>query len=252
MTTEQFKGWFHQDFVPYVKEKLKVLGEEPKAVLVLDNCSAHPDPEDLVSNDGAIFAKFLPANVTSLIQPMDQGVIEAVKKRYKKKLLGRLIIEEESGKSIVNFLKEINLKVVVDFVHQSWTETTKDTLRKSWRKILPIPKPKPVSEQLVPPIPELAELYYKLAEIDEDPASLPSPPRVKKSRGCGVWKGLRIRISHHDDEDSGTDDVAAVEDLSLQSFHLLFEELGVQIKSDEIVKWLDSDVNDSIWSPDIH
>ena len=58
MTTEQFYEWFHHDFVPYVQEQLRSQGEEPKAVLVLDNCSAHPNPEDLISDDRAVFATF--------------------------------------------------------------------------------------------------------------------------------------------------------------------------------------------------
>ena len=41
------------------------MGLEPKAVLLLDNCSAHPNDDELVSADGKIVAKFLPANVTS-------------------------------------------------------------------------------------------------------------------------------------------------------------------------------------------
>ena len=75
----------------------KSLGGEPRAVLVLDNCSAHPDPEELASNDRAIYAMFSPANVTALIQPMDQGVIQSVKMRYRKKLLQRLIIADDFG-----------------------------------------------------------------------------------------------------------------------------------------------------------
>lgn len=47
--------------------------EELKAVLLLDNCSAHPRAFDVTSNDGKIIAYFLPANVISLIQPIDQG-----------------------------------------------------------------------------------------------------------------------------------------------------------------------------------
>lgn len=110
MTTDQFIEWFHNDFIPHVRKELESLGEEPTAVLVLDNCSAHPDPEDLTSTDGKIFAKFLPPNVTSLIQPMDQGVIESVKRRYKLKLLRRLVIEDECGISVVDFLKGQNCR----------------------------------------------------------------------------------------------------------------------------------------------
>lgn len=50
------------------------LGEKPKAILLLDNCLAHPDESELVSDDSNIFAHFLPANVTS---PVDQGVLQA-------------------------------------------------------------------------------------------------------------------------------------------------------------------------------
>ena len=35
-------------------------------------------------------------------------------------------------------MKGINLKVVADLIHKSWDEISKETLRKSWRKILPI------------------------------------------------------------------------------------------------------------------
>ena len=104
MSTEIFHKWFHDSFVPTVRRKLSSLGLEQKAVLVLDNCPAHPNAEDLVSEDGKIIAHYLPPNVTSLIQPMDQGVLEALKRQYKKKILRRLLIGEENGESVVDFL----------------------------------------------------------------------------------------------------------------------------------------------------
>ena len=53
-------AWFHEDFVPSVRKQLIALKLKPIATIVLDNCYAHPAPEDLVSDDGAIFAKYLP------------------------------------------------------------------------------------------------------------------------------------------------------------------------------------------------
>jgi hypothetical protein len=47
---------------------------EPKAILFIDNCAAHPEEDILISHDGMIRAKFFPANTTSLIQPQDQGL----------------------------------------------------------------------------------------------------------------------------------------------------------------------------------
>ncbi|GBM47316.1 Jerky [Araneus ventricosus] len=74
MTAALFKDWFFHHFVPEVKESFKSLGlpEDTKAILLLDNCKAHPPVDELVS--GNIVATLLPPNVTSLIQPMDQGV----------------------------------------------------------------------------------------------------------------------------------------------------------------------------------
>ena len=54
-----FNDWFQNCFVPDVKKSLTELGREPKARLRLDNCSAHPSEDELVSSDGQIVAKFL-------------------------------------------------------------------------------------------------------------------------------------------------------------------------------------------------
>ena len=61
-------------------------------LLILDNCAAHPDEDLLVSADGLVTTKYLPPNVTSLIQPMDEGVLESLKRRYRKSLLHHLPI----------------------------------------------------------------------------------------------------------------------------------------------------------------
>ena len=90
-----FTNWFHQNFVPTVQEKLREIGCEPKAVLLLDNCSAHPDEEELFSADGKVIAKFLPPNFTSLIQPMDQGIFVAIKRRYWRKILEELVFSRQ-------------------------------------------------------------------------------------------------------------------------------------------------------------
>ncbi len=58
MNSAIFSDWFHNTFVPVVQTKLVDLGVEPKAVLVLDNCSAHPDEEDLISKDGKVIVKY--------------------------------------------------------------------------------------------------------------------------------------------------------------------------------------------------
>ena len=66
-----------------VKEKLIELGVEPKVLLIMDYCSAHPSEEELNTDDGSAKSHFLPPNVTSLIQPMDQDVLKCMKRIYR-------------------------------------------------------------------------------------------------------------------------------------------------------------------------
>ena len=129
-----FKERFHKNFVPYVKEKLSSDGLNPIAVLLIDNCSAHSDPEELASADGNIVDKFLPPNVPALIQPIDQGILESMKRRYRKTLLHRLIIADEMGTSIIDFLKTVDMKMVIELVAEAWDEISSSTLRRSWEK----------------------------------------------------------------------------------------------------------------------
>ena len=94
MNSEIFAEWFKKDFVPAVKSHQRSQNiRSPKALLLIDNCSAHPD--ELSSRDGSITCLFLPPNTTSLIQPMDQGVLQAMKNRYKRKLLQKVICSQD-------------------------------------------------------------------------------------------------------------------------------------------------------------
>ena len=240
MNTKLFHSWFHQDFVPTVRERLKSLGEEPNAVLLLDNCSAHPDAKEIVSDDGAIFAEFLPPNVTSVIQPMDQGVLQAIKKRYKKKLLRRMIIEDDLGGSIIAFLKSVNMKVVVDLVAESWDEIDQTTIRKSWRKIIPMT---PSSNGAVS-MPDLTELFRMASDYEKTPPSLP-PFKSGESNGYCFWRGLRVRVHHTDDNGSGGAGEEVSEELGIECFQSMYEELGFDVDTNDIIEWLDSDRNDS-------
>ena len=88
-----FKDCFFNCFVPQTKQRLRQLGQEERAILFLDNCSAHPSEDELMSADGKITAKFLPPNVTALLQPMDQGVLESIKRVYRKSILRDFVMQ---------------------------------------------------------------------------------------------------------------------------------------------------------------
>jgi hypothetical protein len=79
-----FSKWFHEHFVSSVHEPFARMKLPVKALLLLDNAPAHPEVSTLVSKDGKIKCMFLPPNTTATIQPMDQGVLEAMKRHYRK------------------------------------------------------------------------------------------------------------------------------------------------------------------------
>ncbi|GBM46116.1 Jerky -like [Araneus ventricosus] len=80
MNFRLFSEWFHDCFIPEVKKNLKKL-KLKKAILLIDNASSHPDVETLKAE--SITCIFMLPNTTTILQPMDQGVIESMKRRYR-------------------------------------------------------------------------------------------------------------------------------------------------------------------------
>lgn len=136
MTRQLFRQWFDHDFVPAVRKFSIEQGLEPKALLVLDNCTSHYDSNDsLKSDDGLIQVIYLPPNVTSECQPMNQSVINAVKRKYKRKLMLKLVLENEHL-PFEERLKKISLQQCISWLAASWDEISTTTTRNSWKKLI--------------------------------------------------------------------------------------------------------------------
>ena len=80
---------------------------------MLDNAPCHPDIAVLNSIDGNFIVKYLPPNVTALIQPMDQGVIEKVKHLYRKEMLHCLLLLDDE-ETVITFSKKLSLLHLYD------------------------------------------------------------------------------------------------------------------------------------------
>ena len=107
---------------------------------MLDNAPAHPSTDVLQSEDGTIKCLFLPPNTTSLVQPMDQSVLESMKQRYKKELLKKLLLADDSNTtdSEVSFLgvwKSLILKDAMYTVADAWNDITDANIRASWKTL---------------------------------------------------------------------------------------------------------------------
>lgn len=132
MTRELFKGWFFDQFVPQVTTFLEQSGHPVRAVLVLDNCSAHYSAEDLRTSDGSIYCKFLPPNTTAVIQPMDQHVIQMVKTKYRKILTSEIL---GRGEDFHDSLKNVNIKDAMFWIAQAWDAVPESSIQKSWKML---------------------------------------------------------------------------------------------------------------------
>jgi hypothetical protein len=102
--------------------------------LIINNCEDHPSATELVSERGNIFADFLPPNVTSLIQPMDQRVIENLKSIYRRDFLRKLVNYDGSFQQ---FVSQYSIKDAVFYLASAWSAVKSITLRRAWRKLWP-------------------------------------------------------------------------------------------------------------------
>jgi len=134
MNSAIFKTWFFNEFVPSVEKYLASNNLPRKAILLLDNASTHPIVDELKDRD--IKAVFLPPNVTAICQPMDQGVLQALKLKYCRRLLCCLISAIDNDEDYISALKKIDVLDVIRWVAEGWEEITPISIVSSWKILL--------------------------------------------------------------------------------------------------------------------
>lgn len=135
MNVDVFTQWFFDCFIPAVRKEQQKTNLNG-AILLLDNAPAHPNIE--VLKDGNIRCIFLPPNVTAILQPMDQGVLESMKRRYRKQLISKLLFEGDSDETnVVQFWKQLTIKDSVYMINEAWDSLPQCTIQRSWRKLAP-------------------------------------------------------------------------------------------------------------------
>lgn len=113
MTSDIFEKFLHS-------WNSKLRSTNKKVLLLLDNCPAHP--KVTLSN---IKLVFLPPNCTSVIQPLDQGIIKCLKNYYRKLLVMKLIhhLEHTTTSFTVNVLEAIEM------IATAWMRVSAETIR---------------------------------------------------------------------------------------------------------------------------
>jgi len=144
--------------------------ENRKIILFVDNCSAHQVNYNLKN----IKVEYLPANSTSVLQPLDQGIIWSLKSYFRSNLIKYMITILEDGR---DFKTNYNLQVAISLIQKSLSQVSKFTIincfRKCWFPIeetIPIENPGEETELIWQSAAEKITLKYdtfqEFIEID--------------------------------------------------------------------------------------
>ena len=170
-------------------------------LLLLDNCSAHP--ADMTFSN--IEIKFLPPNTTSVLQPMDMGVIRNLKGHYRTLINSRIIMELDSDetKTVIHLAKAISLLDAIYMLHSAWGKVSQQTIANCYGKAGFAEMPECATAVDLLPIPErlTAEEFEALIDQDQD------------LEVCGILTDTELvesvkrqKISEKDEEEDDDDD----------------------------------------------
>lgn len=120
MTSEIFENWLLALDKKYCKKKRTIL-------LFIDNCTAH-NSIPLMANVKVVF---FPPNMTSVLQPMDQGVIKNFKHFYRRLVVQKILAEENmdnDGKIKIDILQASRM------CNSAWDQVKESTIANCFRK----------------------------------------------------------------------------------------------------------------------
>ncbi|XP_018396043.1 PREDICTED: jerky protein homolog-like [Cyphomyrmex costatus] len=130
-----FFDWYTNVFIKLVLEKQTEQGRNEKVLLILDNAPSHPSEDQLNSVNENFKVVFLSPNVTAILQPMDQGIIEQTKRNYRKNVL-RLLLEANLLQTV--FLKKLTILDCCNMIAEAWNNVLFNDLRRAWKNLLSI------------------------------------------------------------------------------------------------------------------
>lgn len=123
MTRDIMSEWLHQ-----MDNKMRCCNR--KIILFLDNAASHPRDLPLTN----INVIFLPANTTSVCQPLDQGIIQNFKVYYRSLVLNYVVSKMSSANSVSELSNNINVLDAICFIKTAWKKVEPTTIANCFRK----------------------------------------------------------------------------------------------------------------------
>ena len=122
MTTAIFVTWLRKLNYQMKQQRRRIL-------LLLNNSGSHPYLH--LSNVKLVF---LPPYTTSRLQPVDAGIIQAVKMRCRKMLLRHILHYEDEASSASDVAEQVTVLEAVLWMRSSWDAISEETMRKCFLK----------------------------------------------------------------------------------------------------------------------
>lgn len=137
VTSTLFLDWFKNCFLLEAERYLSSISLPFKCLLLIDNAPGHP--ATLTSQNPNVQVVFLPPNTTSLIQPLDQGIIATFKAYYVRHTFSVLLkeIDEGSSSSVSQSWKNYNIADCLINVRQAVNEIKPSTIKACWKNVWP-------------------------------------------------------------------------------------------------------------------
>lgn len=119
MTVNRFREWLLDLNSEMAQKKRRI-------IIFIDDCPAHPKQQDY----GNVQVQFLPPSSTGYLQPLDQGIIKAVKHYYRKKVMLKFMGDIDEG------VESIKISVL-DALHNltaAWHNVTAETIENCFKR----------------------------------------------------------------------------------------------------------------------
>ncbi|XP_044018036.1 jerky protein homolog-like [Aphidius gifuensis] len=167
MDSKLFINWYENDFIKNVKKWRQENNKTGKVLLLLDNAPTHPSADVLNSIDADFRVMYFPPNVTSLIQPMDQGVIEKFKRMYRKQMLRSLLLNDGTEEGVIQFAKALTLKHCCYMAADAWDNLTEENLKKAWMKLWLEPVEVETNEETDDNVNDIVDLFNQIPGFND-------------------------------------------------------------------------------------
>ena len=133
-------AWMQQSiWLDYLKNLNSLMRAKGKKILLLvDNAPTHGKEEEIPSFSN-IELFYLPPNTTSHLQPLDAGIINSFKAKYRKLLVKNRVEAYDLAQELNNKAAPVTIRNAIDFVVEAWDQVESATIKNCWKKtgILP-------------------------------------------------------------------------------------------------------------------